>query len=59
MYLVVLKAFKIYSYTMPFFQMNEKLRKLQAVEQQINEYNVILAKAKGIQVYEASKTSAA
>ena len=44
---------------MPFFQMNEKLRKLQAVEQQINEYNVILAKAKGIQVFEASKTSAA
>ena len=40
------------------FQLNEKLRKLQTVEQQVNEYNIILAKAKGLPIYEASKTSA-
>ena len=41
------------------FQLNEKLRNLQTVEQQINEYNVILAKAKGLPILEGSKTSAA
>ena len=40
------------------FQLNEKLRKLQTVEQQVTEYNIILAKAKGLPIYEASKTSA-